>query len=238
MLHIDGASSQGGGRWQPAPCAPSVLALPRRRRSARSLLPETRADELTDVTNNRYLIGVTCQRRSVLQSCCIFGSLICAAGLCRTRGQDLSARTRANARGAQELALVFPSSSEVYPPRPAGAGWGQGDTANQPDRNLFLPGIRFRFTPDEFSPLPLSYALCRISSALEHFSSFSYDLFYEALIIIVYYYCVLIAYLGPSEPSSEQFINNTIPVITVICLALFYSPHLPSAPLLFYEAVC
>lgn len=134
--------------------------------------------------------------------------------------------------------LVFLSSWRCYPPSPAGVGWGQGDAANQPSRNPFLPGMHFRFTPDEFSPLPLSYALCRISSALEHFSSFSYDLFYEALIIIVYYYCVLIVYLGPSEPSSEQFINNTIPVIAVICLALFYSPQLPSAPFLFYEAVC
>lgn len=90
MLHIDGASSQGGGSWQPAPCAPSVLPLPRCRRSARSLLPETRADELTDVTNNRYLIGVTCQRRSVLQSCCIFGS------------PDLRGRSPQNTRAGSE----------------------------------------------------------------------------------------------------------------------------------------
>lgn len=105
-------------------------------------------------------------------------------------------------------------------------------------RNPLLPVIYFGSTSDKFSPVPLFYVLCRISRALECFASFSHDVFYEVLIMIVYYYHALSVCLGPSEPLSEQFINNAIFIITIICLSFSHSPHLPSAPFLFSRPVC
>lgn len=123
--------------------------------------------------------------------------------------------------------LAFLSSLSLSSPHPLSLG-----------RNPFLVVIYSQSTSDKFSPLPLFYVLCRISGALEYFASFSYDVFYEILIIIVYYYCVLIVCLGPSVLLSEQFINIIIFIIAIICTAFSYPSHLPSAPLLFYRPIC